>query len=186
MFYALTIDSRDNGEYSVVDYFLGSFKYSLLWSGTKLNNMLPSDIKLLVNQSEQPISPDYIANPISWHICSKKLLDSISIVDNTSYQIFNAPIINSTTKKEITGYYILNPTRLIKCICHEKSKIKYDKNNEIDFVFEMAIHKSMIPNNVHIFRAKEFPDMTIVSEQFADALDDKKILGVSLIKIKTC
>jgi hypothetical protein len=175
-YYRFIFDSGSKDLMSVVDYEMGDFDLKSLWGKGKSN--LPDNVKLFVKK-EYLKKPDLLGNPISWFICSDRLIEIWMPKIEADVQILNAPIYEVKTKKEIEGYKIFNPIRKVEALDKEKS-VFLGK-----IVTEFVFDKKRIPNNLHVFRPVESPKAIIVSDELVKKLIDQNINGVAFIKCKS-
>jgi hypothetical protein len=179
-FYQPTYD-EDHRHMVVVDYERADFDITSFWHGVPYDGALPSNIRLYVNASK-PVAPDFLANPISWPICSDRL---VRVLQQRSYdlQLFDAPLFDRSTNRRIGGYSIVNVTRLIACLDFAKSNISYaDDSDEIISVIDSVFIESQIPPDTHIFRVAEDTYSVVISDELADDLARERITGIVLLK----
>lgn len=172
-YHRLITDSSRNELFTVIDYSIEGFDLTELWDGTQINTPLPIDVKLLVD-SANSTEPDLVGNPISWFICSNRLIKKWLPLIEDDVQLLEAPLYEKSSNKKIDGYKILNPIKLIRALDLEKSKFIGNKE-KIKTISKFVLETINIPENVHMFRPKEFPKAIIVSDELA-----QKILGVGI------
>lgn len=179
-YHCLTFDSTRKDLLSVVDYEMGDFKLTNFWGG-KQNISLSDSVQLFIDSTGN--SPDLMGNPVSWLICSEKLISLISSVTSDGFEIYDAPLFDSKTKKTVAGYSILNVYKKIPCLDLEKSSVDWSSDHkEITAVYEHVFCKDKIPEDCHIFRPSEWPFSVVLSDKLAKSFIGKDLTGVAFIK----
>ena len=174
-FYILTFDSGRDYFMTVADYQINDFDVTLLWGKGMVEANISESVKLFVNtESVQPA--DLIGNPISWHVCSERLISAWFSKIKNDVQLLKAPLYDLKTKEQITGFQILNPIKSLDVLDREKST--FVGSMAIDFV----VDRSKIPDSVNIFRPIESSSDVIVSEELPNALIGKGYKGIAFIK----
>ena len=181
-FYQVTYD-EDRRHMVVVDYECADFDITNFWHGAPYDGALPSNIRLYVNVSK-PVAPDFLANPISWPICSERLVRVLQ-QRSSDLQLFDAPLFDNKTNRRVTGYSIVNVTKLVSCLDFEKSNISYaDDSDEIISVIDSVFIEGKIPEDAHIFRVAEDVYSVVISDELANDLARERITGIVLIECK--
>lgn len=166
---------------SVSEYKMGRFDLTSFWEGKRFpRNKISKAVRLTVENEHAPC--DYVANPISWPICSQTFLDLILRFAERDVQVFDAPLF-TFSGKTVRGYFVLNCIRLVKCLDKARSKLSYD-GKEIAGVIKFAIKASAIPSGVHVFRVAEFPYRLFFSDTLAQSLVGKGVTGLAFIRCK--
>ena len=184
-FYKVIYDEDIKRKQIVVeDYDTGSFNMTTFWHGVTYNSFIPSDVRLYLN-SKKPVAPDYLANPISWPICSERLVNIFQERASKYIQTFDAPLFDYQTKKPLTGYQVVNITRLISCLDFSKSNISFsDDGKEIVSVIDPVYVESKLPQDAHIFRVVEDLYSVVISSEMANDFVRERVTGIALIECK--
>ena len=169
-FFVVTYDDRDDME-TVSDYELGDFDDLVFWRGKPFRGKIPASVKLLV---ESGVPRDYLSNPLSWPILSDRFVQVADKIAGHDIQCFPAPLYNEKTLKPISGYQIVNVTRIIDALA--KPLITVDK---------MVLKAALIPLDVHLFRLVGEESLLMASEEFHESLRGHHVKGIALIKTKS-
>ena len=163
----------------VAKYDLGDFDHTMLWKSHHVPESLLQRVKLFLTMGE---AADYVANPLSWPICSSRLVAAASTTIEKDCQILAAPLVDQETWKRVGGFHVLNVMRQVACLDLERSDISYDEEhaNHIFMVYDIVLDKSKIDENVHVFRLFEWPYAVIVSDVFANKLVGRQFHGLGL------
>jgi hypothetical protein len=184
-FRELIIGDRDDDEYRVVGGGeTGGFDVREFWRGVRYEGLLPPTVRLDVEGTPC----DFVANPISWPICSSRMADVIERWAANDVQFFDAPLYDSRSKKPIRGYKIVNITRRIECLDLTKTTVAYSKKTKgrLSFVGNpMFIREIAVPPSVHIFRVSEWSSTKIVSDELAEDLVKNKFTGFAFLPCKS-
>lgn len=178
-FHRLTLDAACNGQ-TVGDYEMGDFDLTVFWDGSELNMEIPKDVRLFVDGPRA----DYVGNPLSWSICSKKLVDFVSPLAENDFQLFKAPLHSTKTGRRVNGYYVMNVIRRIGCVNLQQSTVEYKnkKTQGVEMIYEYVFDSGRIPDSVHIFRPDEFPQAVFFSDELARSLMGKGLTGLAFIR----
>lgn len=179
--YRLINTYRDETSYEVLDYDLNNFNILMLKSGKKYNKKLPKEFKIYVNTKNT--LTDFLQNPLSLPIVSKKLLDKIYPYIRDSVELFQAPIYDYKSRKLIKDFYILNITKVISALDLGHSDIIYDNINGKKIVVYINRYSLLnIPPDVNIFRPKENVKDIFFSETLFKAMEGENIKGIGFFK----
>jgi hypothetical protein len=168
----------------VVGYELAGFDPSTLLLGTRSIEPLPINLRLFLG----PGSPaDYVSNPLSWPICSKRLSEVIKRRTVGDVQIFQAPLFKAQTRDPVVGYEFVNACRCVPCLDIDRSKLSYfvDQPDEILVVYDFAIRTNNVDPALHFFRVEEWPFAIIISEELANDLVGMRFSGLALERCTT-
>ena len=168
-FFVLALDDRDDLR-SVSDYEMGDFDLTAFWHGKPFLGTIPKDVKVFVDNGA---SPDYMGNPLSWPICSDRLLRIIIPIAGKYVQCFPAPLYDENDLKPITGYTIINVTRRINALGQKRGSTG-----------KVVLEEANIPPDAHLFRVVGRETKLIVSQEFLAAIRGKELQGLALIKTK--
>src|SRR5262249_20684408 len=145
----------------VIHYRLGGFDHTTLWDGGFIDAGIPQEVRLFLGPGN---SADYIANPLSWPICSTRLVDFLSKRAPKDFQMFDAPLYRSSDGNRVTGYRIVNVLQRIACLDLTGSNISFDpdKKDSIFMLYDIAIKQDEVDPSVRLFRLAEWPYAIIV------------------------
>jgi hypothetical protein len=163
-------------QFRVADYDLDGFDCRLLGKCERISAALPAGLRLW---TEGQIPIDYVGNPLSWVICSKRLVDLIMKFASADLQVINAPLFRKTGEK-LENYYTVNILRCIKCIDEKSSVISFKDENrsKIMGIYEYAFVDANIPREVHVFRPAEFPYGVFFSDELAQEIAAMNATGI--------
>lgn len=169
----------------VADYDLGGLDHTILWRGWHVTENVLHRAKLFLTRG---VTADYVANPLSWPICSGRLISAISAVIQKDCEILTAPTVDEETGEPIGEFRLLNVLRKVACLNVERSDISYheEHKNRIFMIYQMALDGTKIDMDVHLFRLPEWPYAVIVSAEFADKLVGEQFRGLALQACKMC
>jgi hypothetical protein len=173
-FYEITFDSNRDDLMVLERDELGTFDIRCFWHGQRLGGQLPVELELYVNASKAALC-DYVANYLSWSICSQRLVDLFLSVAQSDIEVVNAPLIDSVTNSRIPGYGIINVLSIIECL--DMNQSVFVRGNLI----ELVLKKSKIPKTTNIFRPAESPYAVLVSEEVVASLRGQGFTGLALI-----
>jgi hypothetical protein len=154
---------------------LHQFDIRLLWQGKLLKEALPRSVRLYVD-GRRASGTDYVANRLSWPVCSQRFADLLLPLAEEDIQLLDAPLEDLKTKKPVLGFKIMNVVRLVECLDMEKSLIIRGS------VITPVVASAMVPETVHVFRAAESPDGILLSERLVQRLRGHGLQGLALIK----
>lgn len=182
-FHRLIFDSSRDDLFTVVAYSLDEFDLTIFWKGIEVVGPIPTSVKLFVD-IEKDNAPDLVGNPISWYICSERLLDYWLPLIEQDIQLCEAPLYVKKTNKKILGFKILNPLTIIEAMDMRKSRFISNKN-KLKTVSKFVFEIKKIPENIHIFRPSEFPKAIIVSDELVKKIVGIGIRGLALIRCES-
>src|SRR5258708_5437873 len=122
LYHELMLRTVQADSQGVSSYELSGFDSTLLWECRPFSGPLPSDLRLLVRPGK-PV--DYLANPLSWPLCSDRLVDILGKRCSLDYQILQAPLFDMLSHEPVRHYQLLNLLRRIDCLSIEHSAITY-------------------------------------------------------------
>ena len=184
-FYCLAFNSIRNDLMSVVDYEVDCFDLTVFWRGTPFRGAIPDKVRLYCDSVNHGPT-DYVGNPLSWPICSQKLVDIIQAMDSRDVEFFKAPLFESGGNTPIPCYQVMNVIRTVSCLDLDKSKLSYSPDrSKITGVFEHVLTVDSIPSDAHIFRLQEWMHTIIVSDEMAQAYVGKGLKGIAFIRLRS-
>ena len=181
-FYQLTFDTELATASSVDRYHMGDFDLTSLWGGQKIPCKLPDQVKLFITGSIESL-PDFVGNPLSWLLVSRRFRDLIAKELENCCQFLDAPLYANSGNDYIKNFYLLNVLSVVDCVDKENSQIEYLNDGEIDFIVDLHINYDLIPDCIDIFRVKNSIGSVIISNKIVDLIRGKGLTGVALIPI---
>lgn len=184
-YYKIWLDTKENDLISVTKYNLNDVDIREFWQAKKLKENLAARINFYVSDGNIE-KTDYIVNPLSVLIVSKKLLYILLPLIKNDIQIFDAPLIKKERTEKIKGFFIIHPFKEFKCIDTEKTRHIHPENDKNAFipVGPLVLNNEQIPNDVHIFRAKEHNGSKIVTKSVFNLFVSNKIQGAVFFECK--
>jgi len=188
-YYKVLVDTDRRDLMRISSYELGGFDYRLLWSAKPLQGTLHCDaishVRLFVEKTNR--AGDFVANPLSWPICSDRFVEIIRAHSPSAIETFDARIISKKDGVPIEGFQIVNVVDCVPCINLEMSKVSYDDDlgKQISGIYEFVLNRNAIPVDAHIFRASEWRFALFVTKQLASALTAAGMSGVAYLECQT-
>jgi len=180
-FHRLIFDSARKDLASISAYELGDFSPVTFWTGTRFNEQFPTNMRLEVERSDY-LDPDLLGNPLSWLICSTRFVVLMRKTAERDIQVFAVPLVDNQTREMVTGYHIVNPTRLVECLNVERSIVSRKADGTLAAVYEIAVRESKVPNDANIFRIAEQPNIVLFSDDAVLPLLGKDLLGLAFVQ----
>ncbi|HKS38603.1 MAG TPA: DUF1629 domain-containing protein [Verrucomicrobiae bacterium] len=183
-FYKVIYNDFPEDSISVEQYVLGDFDHTVFWQSKAFPEALPESVRNYVNSGKaKPV--DYLANPLSWPICSDRLMELIWPLVSNDVQVFEAPLFEMGFESRVFGYKLLNILSSVPCLDLEKSVVgRSDEDGTLMGVYEMVITSAKVPTTVHLFRPVEWKHAIIVSEELVTAISGKGLKGLALERCK--
>jgi hypothetical protein len=184
-YYRLVIDTDLKGVITIEDYDIGDdeFDHMQMWQGEKLPADYASTAQTVVRLYAQATrkSVDYMNNPLTWPLCSSKMVELLLAQCPEDIELFDSPIIDIKSKQVIPGYKVVNLTRKYDCIDLGKSNVAYSraKPREIRYIQDYHFKSSAIPHDAHLFRCLHDVSGVFMSAQLASAMSKAGISGVA-------
>jgi hypothetical protein len=128
---------------------------------------------------------DLVGNPMAWTIVSPALLSVFEEFAKDDIQSLRLNVVDSSSRAVLTDYMVIN---VLRCLdetvdmersvtsCHTIGSQK--TLNIITPVFRVC----EIPQDTHVFRAKESLFKLVVSEEFVEAIKRAKLKGIALVE----
>lgn len=183
VFHRLILDSARDDLFRVVDYVVDDFDLTIFWKGIKVNGPIPESMKLFVD-SKDTASPDLLGNPLSWHICSERLLGCWHPMIEKDIQLLEAPLYQKVANQRVSGFKILNPLTCIQALDVHRSEV-IGNSKRIKAVSRFVFEESKIPQGVHIFRPSEFPKAIILSDELAQKIAGLGMAGLAFVRCES-
>ena len=182
-YYRISLDSREDDLTTVADYNLNDVDIRKFWHAKKIKETLAAGMDFFVSDGNIE-ETDFMANPISLLIFSKRLLNILLPLIKDDVQIFDAPLIKNEERKSVKGFYIVHPFKEYECIDTKKTKHIHPKGNKNAFipVGPLVLNDEQISKDVHIFRAKEFNNAKIVTDSVLELFISNKIQGAAFFE----
>ncbi len=180
--YDLIYDTTKRNQKNVAEYDDNDFDITVFWQGKTYNETIPKSVRLYVD-SKKPTFPDFMANPISWLICSERLVNIFQARASNCLQLFDAPLFDQKTKEAIAGYKVVNIVKLIPCLDFNKSVVSYSEDGSyVISIIDPVYIEDRLPRDAHLFRVVEDKYRIIVSKELADDLVKERVTGIALIE----
>jgi hypothetical protein len=182
IFHSLIYSQRSN-LMTVQRYEMGDFDLRQVWRSQVLADPLPEKVRLYVNFKDS-LPTDYVANPISWPICSERMTAFLVKRSPDCIQLIDAPLFDARTNEHVNGYKIINVIKLIPCLDLDKSQYKSwdESTGTVQNLSYRVIKADQIPQNTHIFRIKEYFSSVYFSDELAHDFDCQGLSGFAFIK----
>jgi hypothetical protein len=163
---------------------MDGFDTTVFSEGRPFHGAIPQEVKLWVGGGTVS---DYLANPISWPICSEKFTELLQIHGRADFQVLSAPVYERRTQQPVSCYRVINIVRLIQCVDLDRSDISYMtiEGERILCVNRFVIDSKLVPDTVHVFRPVESESHIVISDEVAQDLRGKGLRGVALIRIRS-
>jgi hypothetical protein len=181
-FYCPTFD--DSGRYPafrVVARELDGFDVSAFWMGQRFQGPVPPTVRLYVDDDA---APDYVANPISWEICSSRMAAVVERLAGPDVQFVKAPLYREQSGEYVPDYLILNALRRLPCLDLTNSSVRYrdEGKTQIASVDPPVIKASRVPAGTHVFRSEEFFPFLFFSEELFQDLYGARMRGLAFME----
>ncbi len=163
----------------ISNYDLADIDYFCVLKGNPYKGAPIHNAKLYVTGT----SCDLVGGPLSWLICSERLVQLFNRIASSDYEVFDAPLCRKNGSP-IKGYKIINPIRLVPCLDLEKSVYLGTETN-IGAVTEWAIRRNKVPSNIHMFRVKESPFAVFITDALLQKLKGKNLKGIGFLRYET-
>ncbi len=184
-YHRMLFDSERSDLSVIRDYEMNGYNLTSLWKGD-LAQLFPDGLKLYLDDSDRAQLGDLIGNPISWFVCSAKLLNLLQLFETAEgVQLLPAPVYRESDESLVDGYYVLNPTIKIDCLNHERSILSRSASGKIRSLEKSVLISSAIPNGLPVFRLANFPNAIFVREDMAKGLTNKGVTGVAFVRCES-
>jgi hypothetical protein len=109
-------------------------------------------------------------------VVSKRLRDFMTEYGVANVEYLPMQILNHKKKLASKDYFILNPLSVVNCIDIEASEVEWSviRTDFIEECASLVVQDSLVPPDVHVFRAKHLEADVLVRSELVDAL---KIAG---------
>jgi len=168
--------AEDTCTFIIKSYDLADIDYFGMLRGKPYNGPPINNARLYVAGG----SSDLVGGPLSWLVCSDRLVQLFQQKAASDFEIFNAPLFNKNGKP-VNGYKIINPIRLLPCLDVEKS-VYLGTKKKIKLVTEWAIKRGKVPSNVHMFRVEESPFSVFITDALLEELKGKGLRGIGFFR----
>jgi len=173
-FFILTADDRED-VHCLARRELGKTDVKTLWSGKRLSEPLPSDVKLWI---EGDVPCDFLVNPISWPIFSERFVNTAWEMIRDDVQLLEAPLFDAKTGEAIQGYRIVNLLGSVDAAVVEAGR----KVSDVQY---LTLTDSKIPPDFHFFRLGGAPTRLIASGELVKVLKAARMVGIAYLKTTT-
>jgi hypothetical protein len=174
-FFILAYDSNREDLEVVSDYEMGAFDLRVFWRGERFRGSIPDDVRLWVIKGKRS---DYLANPVSWAILSKRFWALLEPFVGKDAQLLSPPLYDERTRRPVTGYLLMN---LIRCI----DALRGTSEHANLYAQPLRLDLNRVPANVHVFRLAESKTRVLVSDAIVQAIWGKGLRGIALIKTES-
>jgi hypothetical protein len=184
-YYKLLVDTDRRDLMRVTDYDLNGFDYRSIWLGKPLDPVQREALsKVILFVSKSKTAGDYINNPLGWPIASQRFSRVALSLAATTAEAYPVNLISHKDKERVPEYECINVTALLPCIDLQRSRVSYDDEDRtsIAAIYDFTLLRNSIPNNVHLFRAVEWPVAIFVSRILAKALTDAQVTGTAYLE----
>jgi hypothetical protein len=171
-FYVLMHDDRDDLEV-VDDYEMGNFDLTRLWHGESLVGGIPSEVRMTVSDGAPA---DYLGNPISWLLFSKRFSKLIEPYVVRHVQFIPITLFSVKTNRPIRRYVVANPLGCVDAIQQREGQGSVN-------IQDLALHADSIPKDMHLFRLSGQPTTIVFSQELFDVIAGKGIAGIAAMRI---
>lgn len=96
--------------------------YSELFSGVPLDDAFYCNFKLKASDILSPI--DYVSNPLSWPVCSNRLVDLLKCHARGDFQCSDVTLIHESGKE--ISYQVVNLLRRLECFSKKRGEVRID------------------------------------------------------------
>jgi hypothetical protein len=135
---------------SVAAYELGAFDHTLLGNSLKLDAHCLDNVLLTLSAGQ---IPDFIPNPLSWLICSKRVVKFFT-ENNCDVQILDCPM-KSDDGTLLDTHRVINVLQTVDFLNQQKSDLDFDEG-QIDMVYTWVFDSRKVLDDVMIFRDSNF------------------------------
>lgn len=162
----------------VAGYQLGTFDHTKLWDGCRLSDDCIRNVVLVMEGRKRFC--DFIENPLSWLICSKRLTNLLIDQAPSSFQVLECQIQDQQDLR-LGEYRVLNVTKMLDLMDFEKSAYEIEEH-EVSMVHEFVFRKDDLLLEKLAFRDVNFPYAVFFTRSLSLAL--RGITGFELLACK--
>lgn len=169
-FYTPTFGTNRRGIFfRSLSYTMGSFDLMTFWRGERFEGRIPDDVRVVIGEGA---TPDFTLLPMDWYVFSDRAAERIARRAGDAVQFLDAPLYHHGTGECMSGCKVLNATKRIRCLDAAKAKIRYSTRDpsHVETVLHYGFDESLIPRDLHVFRAAEFPAAMFFSRQLMEDL----------------
>lgn len=144
-----------------------------------------TNLEFYYDEKEGMLATDYLANDKGWFVVSdrlKKILENM----NTEIQFLPIRIIEKSSNKKLSGYYIANIIRVVDALCLDKSEYFQTEIPGMGTIYTVSKYGifSDKTDDSDVFKLSNRQEIPIfVSEKFKKAIECENITGICLREI---
>ena len=175
-YYTISLDPEASDCMAVCDYELGEFNSLDIVTRPDRIGEFPSTVQLVLSNGAKP---DFIGNPLSWPICSERLIKAVApfLAD---VEILSVPL--KTAYGPVSGFCVLHTLVHIDALDRKKSDIQYFDDGSIECVYKVRVDSSRVKGR-DFFRILDWPYELLISQRVADAIVDAKVgRGIAFLR----
>ena len=188
-FWDLTFDDELVGYRNVIAeaFDLEVFDCTRLWNGIPFDGDFPPDAKLYLPPGQEPIADNIFSIQTSWLMFSDRLVEHLWPIIKGCVQVFPAPLYELGSDRRVSGWQVLNVTKVLDCVDVERStpwRDIYDKD-KIGGFYDVCIDPRRT-EGVHMFKyvipPGEVYTGVICSYELVKSLEYKGFTGLAFIR----
>lgn len=132
---------------------------------------------------EERVLYDRVKNGDGLLVVSTRFKDILTGLDCGNVEYLKITILDQRDQKYKKPHYIVNLIGSVNYIDQEKSIIKMSRldKDRIRSIKKLVVKNSIIPDGRVLFRAANFPNVVVVSDEFKRLTEDHKLEGLRFI-----
>ena len=153
--------------------------------GEKVKIDMKEPINLILKKHDLGIFTDNLISPgVRGLLFSDKLKKVLTELGVNNIDYFPLKIENPIDKNIYENYQIANVLSCHSCLNLEKSELSFDPDfpEQIEFIDSLVIDESKIPEELLLFRLKEYKVLLVVHEKVKEACNNAGITGINFLK----
>jgi hypothetical protein len=184
-FYELLFNTNDKKLSTIIDQDIVETPYDLFRRCEPLEQIFKDGLRAsTMTTSNASRLGDYVENSIDWPLCSPRFATLLRELGPDVLEIVDGPNLVCLGGSEARATEVFNLLQCPPCIDLKKSNVAYASDGRIRGVYEIVISRHhAIPENLHIFRPKEWLAAILVSRALAQRLTKQKITGVAFAPV---
>ena len=160
---------------SIEDYDLSDFDDFNLMEGEKLEEGPGSEVSLTVSDDGQ--WPDYLNNPLSWHIISSKLKPAFEGNGDVIFFPINSLLSEDAGFFDYQLMSIYNP---LDCLDKQRSEFE-EEDGWISSITKVVIDDSKVPSEIHFFLIDKCTSYLVVNSLVKEKLEKLDASGLGFV-----
>lgn len=161
------------------------FDVTRLWYGSPFHGDFPAQVQLYLDEAVLPVA-DYLANMLNWPIMSDRLVEHLWPMIHDCVQLFPAPLYEKGSDRRVTGWQVLNVTKVIDCVDVGRSTPWYHDGALAGFVSDEVCIDSTRTGGAGMFKYVIPPDGVetgvIWSYELVSSMVGKRFTGIGFIR----